>query len=197
MPARLDRPGRVSAAPDGTGPVGLRGASERPPEGGLRLAVDGKVTFAPTPESSGAPRVIAFYLPQFHPIPENDAWWGQGFTEWTNTVRAAPRFPGHYQPHIPADLGFYDLRVPEARVAQAEMARKYGIGGFCYYHYWFKGRRLLGLPFSEVLNNGSPDFPFCLCWANETWTRNWDGETGRSWSPKSTTRKTILLTSVG
>lgn len=128
---------------------------------------------------TAAARFIALYLPQFHPVAENDQWWGRGFTEWTNTAKARPLFPGHYQPHVPADLGFYDLRVPETRQAQADLAREHGVEAFCYYHYWFGGRRLLQRPFQEVLASGQPDFPFCLCWANETWTGIWHGAPDR------------------
>ncbi len=116
-------------------------------------------------------RIIALYLPQFHPIPENDLWWGPGFTEWINVVRAKPLFRGHRQPRIPADLGFYDLRLPETREQQARLAREAGIEGFCYYHYWFGGgKQLLERPFNEVVASGKPDFPFCICWANHTWS---------------------------
>ena len=132
-------------------------------------------------------KIIAFYLPQYHPTPDNDVWWGKGFTEWTNVGKAKPLFRGHYQPRIPADLGYYDLRLPIVRKQQAEMAREAGIGGFCYYHYWFgEGKQELELPFNEVVNSGEPNFPFCLCWANESWH-------AKFWNNDGTSRKKLLI----
>lgn len=132
-------------------------------------------------------RVIAFYLPQFHPTPENDMWWGKGFTEWTNVAKAKPSFRGHVQPKIPTDLGFYDLRLPESRQAQADLAREYGVEGFCYWHYWFgNGKQMLERPFNEVLNSGKPDFPFCLAWANHSWSN-------KTWQKNTTFQKDTMF----
>src|SRR5258706_11945785 len=115
-------------------------------------------------------RTIAFYLPQYHPIPENDQWWGPGFTEWRNVTNARPLFPGHYQPHLPADLGFYDLRVPEVRAQQRVMALSAGISAFALYHYWFEGKRLMDRPVDDFFADPEHDVKYLLCWANESWT---------------------------
>ena len=120
-------------------------------------------------------RIIAMHLPQYYPFPENDEWWGKGFTEWRNVAKAKPRFRNHYQPHLPSDLGFYDLRLPECRIEQEKLATEYGIYGFCYYHYWFNGHVIMEKPVEMKLANPEEKMPFIFCWANEDWHRNWEG----------------------
>ncbi len=133
------------------------------------------------------PHVIAFYLPQFHPFPENDEWWGKGFTEWTNVGKAKPLFKGHNQPRVPTELGYYDLRLPLIREQQAQMARDAGVTAFCYWHYWFgNGKRLIPEVFQEVLESGKPDFPFCLGWANHSWM-------AKNWNADGTTNERMLM----